>query len=109
MDAPMLRLLDRYLAWLVALLASLEAFGAAAQGVADRRTDHVVIWLLMAAAIIVGSSRLETEPRRGESRPHPAARNQRRRRTRAPFWRNPQGLMVVTPSVFYTSRGHRWQ
>lgn len=42
-EPPILRLLDRYLVWLVALLASLEAFGAVAQGVADDRLDHAVI------------------------------------------------------------------
>lgn len=59
MEAPVLRLLDRYLVWFVALLASLEAFGAIAQGVADRRVDHMVIWGVVALAVVAGTALLE--------------------------------------------------
>jgi hypothetical protein len=51
--------MDRYFVWLVAVLASLEAVGQAAQGLLDRKLGHLILWASISAAIILATGALE--------------------------------------------------
>lgn len=60
MEPPILRLLDRYIVWLIAFLASVETFGQSTQGLIDQRFDHAILWGVLTGLVILGTVSLET-------------------------------------------------
>lgn len=46
---------DRFLVWLVAILASGEAMAAAIQWYVDGRLDHTILWAAAAAAMVASA------------------------------------------------------
>jgi uncharacterized membrane protein YoaK (UPF0700 family) len=50
---------ERHLVWVVAVLASLEAAGAAVEGLLDSQFDRIVLWGVIALAMVTVTYLLE--------------------------------------------------
>lgn len=46
---------ERWLIWLIALVASLDAVGQAIQGFIDGRSDRVLLWVAISGSILLGT------------------------------------------------------
>lgn len=59
-EQPLFPLADRYLAWLIAVLASANAVARAVQGLMDGRLDHLLLWGVTAIAMIALAILIDT-------------------------------------------------
>ncbi len=60
MERAVVRLADRHLAWLIAILASANAAAQAFQGFLDGRLDHLALWTGTAVAMVALALVIET-------------------------------------------------